>query len=128
MTSCRSAKEACRLARIDGIETFTTKKSRVTRNAADRTTAKVRQRPGSALSVEAAAALEVANLEIASPITRAKRGAPRRPNPASSFLQMAARECVPLCAEVAAGRQIRIFYTSRPITRPIAEYARSVRI
>jgi hypothetical protein len=39
-----------------------TKKSRVTRNEADKTTARERQRPGSTLLVETAVPIEVANL------------------------------------------------------------------
>src|ERR1041385_6827077 len=56
MMSCTSANVACRLDRMDGIDTLTTKKSRPTRNAAARTTASDSQRPGSVPETPVAAA------------------------------------------------------------------------
>src|SRR5215472_2454547 len=53
MMSCTSAKVAFRLARMEGMDTFTMKKSRAARNAPMRTTASELHRPGSGVSEDA---------------------------------------------------------------------------
>ena len=57
MTSCNSANVACRSARIEGIETFTTKKSNPARKAAAMITASDFHRPGSGGSITGAGAV-----------------------------------------------------------------------
>src|SRR3569833_2123367 len=59
MMNCTSAKVACRLARIEGMDTLTMKKSSAARKAPVRTTASELHLPGSGVSTEAAGGLVV---------------------------------------------------------------------